>query len=232
MFGGMQERPPRASWDAYFMSKAVIAATRSTCASRMVGAVLIQDKQERGTGFNGAPADLDDCLDVGCDDANTDGQCLRAIHAELNLILQTDRDHRKGATVYCTDQPCLRCATVLANSGIARVVYSRRFHRHTVQVEELFAAKGIRLDQFPLPVAETGALLPPAEVLATLGVSLVVHEQVAASSELIYECPCEYTRVRGEEAAECPHCGHQTRGVYEHSRTEIRNSDSTRSTSE
>lgn len=164
----MSQRPDR---DAFFMAQAVLASTRSTCQSRAVGAVLVQDQVVRGTGYNGAPAGMPDCLEAGCDE-DEHGACIRAIHAELNVILSTDAGHRRGATVYCTDLPCFRCASFLANAGIKRVVWARIFARHQKKVEKLFADSGVACDHYPLTISTTGHLALPESVMRRLGVSL------------------------------------------------------------
>jgi dCMP deaminase len=147
-------KDPRPSWDSYFMGLARQAATRSTCLRRQVGAVLVQNRSHRGSGYNGAPAGIDSCLDLG-ECLMRDGHCIRAVHAELNLILQTDMREREGATVYVTDFPCWRCANFLANSGIAEIVYSRPYHRDVSEVQELMQRAGITLRRFDERDAES-----------------------------------------------------------------------------
>ena len=46
----------RPEWDVYFLLMAQVAASRSTCLRRRVGAVLVRDKQILSTGYNGARA--------------------------------------------------------------------------------------------------------------------------------------------------------------------------------
>lgn len=48
------------------------------------------------------------------------GSCV-AVHAEANALLFA-RASVKGATLYCTDEPCGGCARLIAGAGIARVV--------------------------------------------------------------------------------------------------------------
>lgn len=139
----------RQSWDNYFMTLAFMAAERSTCTRRAVGAVLVQSKRVRGTGYNGAPAGIDSCLEVGC--LMRDGSCARTIHAEANLMLQTDAAERQGASVYCTDRPCFSCANLLANSGIKEIVYCRGYHRDEEEVAAMMAALSIVFRQLPAP---------------------------------------------------------------------------------
>ena len=55
----------RASWDEYFMEIAEIVKTRSTCLRRQVGAVIVKDNRIITTGYNGAPAGLKHCTEIG-----------------------------------------------------------------------------------------------------------------------------------------------------------------------
>ena len=99
-------------------------ATRSTCTRRSVGAVVVKDKRILATGYNGAPAGLRHCDHSQGDDLR-DGHCARSTHAEQNAIVQAAKHGISigGATFYCTNHPCLTCAKLLINAGIARLVY-------------------------------------------------------------------------------------------------------------
>lgn len=150
------------------MDIAYMASTRSRCPRRHVGAVLVQGKKLLGTAYNGAPMGVDDCTDAGCMVAEeyemtiVDGReemvkkqrCVRTIHAEQNLLLFTDRIDREGSTVYVTDQPCWTCANMLANSGIAEIVYDRPYPKDSEKVEAMMRQKGIvfrRLESYQPP---------------------------------------------------------------------------------
>jgi dCMP deaminase len=56
----------RLSWDQYFMTITQQVAERSTCTRAKVGAVIVRDKSILATGYNGAPAGMPHCTDVGC----------------------------------------------------------------------------------------------------------------------------------------------------------------------
>jgi len=114
----------RPSWDEYFMNIARAVASRSTCSRRSVGALVVKDKRILATGYNGAPAGLRHCDHTGGADMR-DGHCARSTHAEQNAIVQAAKYGTPidGATVYCTDQPCLTCAKLLVNAGARRVVF-------------------------------------------------------------------------------------------------------------
>ena len=85
----------RPSWDQYFMTITQQVAERSTCLRAKVGAVIVRDRSILATGYNGSPAGMPHCLDVGCliyESRNPDGEieqnCYRTIHAEINAITQ------------------------------------------------------------------------------------------------------------------------------------------------
>jgi dCMP deaminase len=122
------ERP---SWDEYFLDIVKLVARRSTCLRRSVGAVLVMDKRILATGYNGAPSGLKHCAEVGClrkmmnISSGERHELCRGLHAEQNAIIQSALHgiSVKGATIYCTNHPCIICAKMIINAGIMRVVY-------------------------------------------------------------------------------------------------------------
>jgi len=124
----MKSRP---DWDEYFMEIAEVVAKRSTCLRRQIGAVIVKDKRILATGYNGAPTGLPHCPDLGClrDEigvpSGTRHEVCRALHSEQNAIIQAALYGvaTRGATLYCTHQPCSLCAKMIINAGIGRVVF-------------------------------------------------------------------------------------------------------------
>lgn len=120
-------KKPRPSWDEYFMRIAREVATRSTCPRLAVGAVVVRDKRILTTGYNGSPAGMPHCEDVGCLIRIVDGResCQRTLHAEQNAIIQAAYHgvSVRGSTIYCTHQPCLVCTKMILNAGIVEVYY-------------------------------------------------------------------------------------------------------------
>lgn len=120
----------RPSWDHYFMEMAIVAAKRSTCLRRKVGAVLVKNKQILASGYNGTPKGLTHCSDLGClreemkVPSGERHELCRALHAEQNAIIQAAVHgvSISGATLYCTHQPCSVCAKMLINANIVRMV--------------------------------------------------------------------------------------------------------------
>ncbi|MDH7482955.1 MAG: cytidine/deoxycytidylate deaminase family protein [Armatimonadota bacterium] len=126
-----EETRTRPDWDKYFLEIAQVVAKRSTCLRRQIGAVIVRDRRILATGYNGAPSGLAHCLDIGClrdkmgIASGTRTELCRALHSEMNAIIQAAQHgvSTKGATLYCTHQPCSVCARMLVNAGIARIVY-------------------------------------------------------------------------------------------------------------
>ena len=126
----------RISWDEYFMEMAKLAARRSTCLRRQVGAVIVQDKHVIATGYNGAPKGIPHCAEMGgCyrEQNNIPSgerhELCRALHAEQNAIIQaaTYAQGVDGATIYITHQPCVICAKMIINAGIERIVVNEGY---------------------------------------------------------------------------------------------------------
>ncbi|MGE5554133.1 MAG: deoxycytidylate deaminase [Betaproteobacteria bacterium] len=128
----VDRRPP---WDDYFMEIAALVAKRSTCLRRQVGAVVVKEKHILATGYNGAPAGLRHCEEVGClrerlgVPSGERHELCRAIHAEQNAIVQAALHGTalKGGTLYVTHQPCVLCAKLLINAGIVRIVFAGEY---------------------------------------------------------------------------------------------------------
>lgn len=123
-------------WDIRFMELTETVGRWASCHRRKVGAVIVRDHRVMTTGYNGAPAGIESCIERG--------ECLReklnipsgtqhelcyAAHAEQNAIIQAARYgiNINGATLYCTHQPCVICAKMIINAGINRVVYKEGY---------------------------------------------------------------------------------------------------------
>lgn len=142
-----EERRQRPSWDDYFLQIAFTVAQRSTCDRAHVGCALVRDRRILTTGYNGAPAGLPHCDDVG--HLLVDGHCVRTLHAEQNALIQAALHGvgTEGATAYVTHQPCLTCAKMLINAGIRRVVYAG--HYPDVLSRSFLDAAAIELTHLP-----------------------------------------------------------------------------------
>jgi len=119
----------RPDLDSYFLDIAAVVAHRGTCLARRVGAVAVIDKHLVATGYNGVPLGVPHphvCLrrQRGLPSGVETFLC-GCVHAEMNIIAQAALHgaRLKGATIYCTNQPCHLCAMLLINAGVVRVVY-------------------------------------------------------------------------------------------------------------
>lgn len=148
-----REMSARPDWDEYFMGIVELVAKRSTCLRRSVGAALVRDKRILATGYNGAPSGLKHCLDVGClretmqIPSGERHELCRGLHAEQNAIIQAALHgvSVKGATLYCTNQPCIICAKMIINAGITMAVVKDGYADKLA--EEMLAEAGVTVVQ-------------------------------------------------------------------------------------
>jgi dCMP deaminase len=125
----------RPSWEEYFMDITHLVAKRSTCLRRQVGAVLVKDKKVLATGYNGSPSGLEHCLDIGClreklrIPSGERHELCRGLHAEQNAIIQAAYHgvQIRGATLYCTNHPCIICSKMIINAGIQKIIYEEGY---------------------------------------------------------------------------------------------------------
>jgi dCMP deaminase len=128
----------RPSWVEQFLDIAHVTARRSTCPRRKVGAVIANtENQILASGYNGSPRGLIHCTDIdeegiergaGCFE-DLDGSCRRAVHAEMNAIVQAARVGvpLAGSILYLTHRPCIRCVGPIIQAGIFKIVYREEF---------------------------------------------------------------------------------------------------------
>ncbi len=140
---------PRPTWDEYFMGIARQVAERSTCLRASVGAIIVRDKRILTTGYNGAPAGLAHCQEVGC--IIKDDHCIRSLHAEQNAIIQAALHgvSTEGATIYVTHQPCNTCAKMIINAGLKRVIYAGEYPDELAR--NFLAEAGVEVVRLPNP---------------------------------------------------------------------------------
>jgi dCMP deaminase len=138
------------------MEIAMVASQRSTCLRRQVGAIVVKDKRILATGYNGAPAGLPHCEEMGgClrekmrIPPGEKHELCRGTHAEQNAIIQSANFGAsiKDATIYCTHRPCSVCAKMIINAGLVRVVVSNDYPDELAG--ELFEQAGIAVEVLP-----------------------------------------------------------------------------------
>jgi len=119
-----------------------------------VGAVIVKNKKIKSIGYNGAPKSFPDDL-VPTDNS---GETLKEkkntymCHAELNSILNYDGliSDLNGATIYITLSPCSKCACLLAQVGIKKIIYKKKYDKkeETEATDYIFEKCGIEQIHF------------------------------------------------------------------------------------
>ena len=147
------------SWDEYFIRIAKLVASRSSCLSRQVGAVIVKDKMLISTGYNGTPRGIKNCDEGGCKrcadrDAGkiASGENLdecTCVHAEENALLQAAYNgiSVKGGVLYTSLCPCRYCTKHILNAGIRKVYYSDDYELDELS-KDLFDEAGVELVQY------------------------------------------------------------------------------------
>ncbi|KAJ1550220.1 Deoxycytidine monophosphate (dCMP) deaminase, partial [Nowakowskiella sp. JEL0078] len=141
----------RPDWDSYFIELCNLAAQRSNCMKRRVGAVLVKDRRIIATGYNGTPRGVTNCNEGGCARCNNGASCgekldsCLCLHAEENAILEAGReriDSGKSTTMYCNTCPCLGCAKKIVQAGVHEVVYAQDYGMDKL-TDALFKEAGV-----------------------------------------------------------------------------------------
>lgn len=109
------------------MLKALVAAERSTCCRRKVGAVLLNSRGHiLATGYNGVAAGQVHCIDAPCPGAGlpsgTGLDACEALHAEQNALLQCKNVY-EITTCIVTTSPCVTCTKLLLNTTCDNIVF-------------------------------------------------------------------------------------------------------------
>ena len=111
-------------YDNVMMATALLWAKQSKCNRLKVGAVLAKEGRILCIGYNGTVSGA--CNE--CEDVNNKTK-EEVLHAEQNLISFAAKYgiSCQGCTVYVTHSPCISCAKLLKQSGIARLVYKEDY---------------------------------------------------------------------------------------------------------
>lgn len=137
----------RPSWDDYFIHVVDALSARATCNRGRSAAVFVRDNDIIASGYVGSPPNMPHCdTDGHLWDGPEKKHCIRTIHAEQNAIIRAVRTgvRLSDTTVYCTMEPCVKCAMTMIGIGVYRVVAKNRYHDNAL-TRELFDAAGIVL---------------------------------------------------------------------------------------
>ena len=106
-------------WDRRFLGLSEHISRWSKDPSTKVGAIITNDIKIVSVGFNGLPQSTKDYPEIL---ENRGLKYKHIINAETNAILAAKTD-LTGCTIYTFPfLPCTRCASMVAQSGISRVV--------------------------------------------------------------------------------------------------------------
>ncbi len=146
----IQQVQGKPNWDETFMVQAWWLSNRGSCDRLRTACVLVnKDKHVVGTGYNGSVSGLETCDEAG--HLLQDNHCVRTLHGEVNAVLNAVREDLTGATAYTVGSPCVDCAKVLMQKGIARIVYAGVYANAKAKeaTESMLAKKGVKLEEWP-----------------------------------------------------------------------------------
>lgn len=177
----------RPSWDELFMMQAILMATRSSCLVRHVGAALVRDKRVIASAYNGAPPQIETCLQTGVcfyqNLAHKDSEkglgyyavlkeqrkeFCNIIHAERNAYAQCSRFgiRAEGCSLYITNFPCPGCTRdVIIPNGTAEVVVWKGYLENKLLTMDEYSVSKFWLEQAKIQVRK---LELPKERLAEI----------------------------------------------------------------
>ena len=118
--------------DAY-MDVAERFAQLSSAKRLQVGAIVVKDDRIISIGYNGMPSGWDNCCEdtIQHHDLGTCTTVTKAevLHAETNAIAKLAKSGESGlgATMFVTYAPCIDCAKLVYQSGIATVYYKNAY---------------------------------------------------------------------------------------------------------
>ena len=118
--------------DAY-MDVAQRFAQLSSATRLQVGAIVVKDDRIISIGYNGMPTGWDNCCENTVQHHEL-GTCTtvskaEVLHAETNAVAKLAKSGESGlgATMFVTHAPCIDCAKLVYQSGIATVYYKNEY---------------------------------------------------------------------------------------------------------
>ena len=138
-------------WDHRFLALAEHISNWSKDPSTQVGAVITHTRSKRvvSMGFNGFPAGVEDTDERL---ANRETKYEMVVHAEQNALMFAG-ERAEGGTLYVHPlPPCARCAVMIIQAGIKRVVCDQPDFDHQPWGEQakiadtLFREAGLGVD--------------------------------------------------------------------------------------
>jgi dCMP deaminase len=125
-----------------YMKTAQTFAELSHARRLKVGCIIVKDDRIISIGYNGMPAGWDNNCEHEIKWHNGEVRFLETkaevLHAESNAVAKLARsvESGDGATLFVTHSPCLNCAKLIYQAGIARLYYGAEY-RDTAGVDFL-----------------------------------------------------------------------------------------------
>lgn len=116
-----------------FAEIATVVSKRSTCPKKQVGSVLTRDGRIIAIGYNGVLSGVDPMEGYNPETGET-----KTVHAEANLIAFCAKNGiaTEGTTLWVTLSPCNKCAELIVQAGITKVIYLEQY-RDTTSLDML-----------------------------------------------------------------------------------------------
>ena len=119
-----------------------------------VGCIIVKDDRIISIGYNGMPAGWDNNCEHEMKWPNGEIRFLQTkdevLHAESNAIAKLARsvESGEGASLFVTHSPCIECAKLIYQSGIARLFFGTQY-RDMAGVEFL-KKSGVAVEQLQI----------------------------------------------------------------------------------
>jgi len=116
-----------------YMDVAERFAQLSSAQRLQVGAIVVKDDRIISIGYNGMPSGWDNCCEDVVRQDEMGYSVLKSkpevLHAESNCIakLAKSPESGDGASIFITHSPCIDCAKLIYQSGIATVYYKESY---------------------------------------------------------------------------------------------------------
>ena len=122
-----------------YMDVAERFAQLSSAKRLQVGAIVVKDDRIISIGYNGMPSGWDNVCE------HEDKTKPEVLHAESNAIakLAKSSESGNGATMFVTHSPCIDCAKLIYQSGIAAVYYKHDYR--SIQGIEFLIMSNVRI---------------------------------------------------------------------------------------
>ena len=100
-----------------------------------VGAIIVKDNRILSMGYNGMPAGWDNvCEAPNYEEGEFEPVITyktrdEVLHAESNALMKVaaSTESSEGAVMFCTHTPCIECAKLIHQAGIAEVYIGRSY---------------------------------------------------------------------------------------------------------